>query len=99
MAKKMAKKSAKKKVKGKKPLPPWLAKKMGKKGDEKEAPKKGKKKGNPFAKEKLTEANDIIAFIAAVSSKNYAEAHKYLTGIIEGKLQDRIAHALNTPLF
>jgi len=97
MAKKQAKKSTKKK-----PMPPWLAKKMGKDKETKGAAKP-KAKGNPFAKkgkeEKLTESTGIVEFINAISSKNYAQANKYLQGVIEDKLQQRISASLNEPLF
>lgn len=59
-----------------------------------------KAKGVKVSKEKkLTESTDIVEFISAISSKNYAQANKYLQGIIEDKLQQRISDALNEPLF
>ena len=65
---------------------------------------KGKSKGNPFAKkskkeETVSESTGIKQFINAISSKNYAQANKYLQGVIEVKLQQRISASLNEPLF
>ena len=48
---------------------------------------------------KLMEAAEVAKFIAAISSENYAQANKYLKGIIEDKLQARISASLNEPLF
>jgi len=47
----------------------------------------------------LKESYNIAKFISAVSSKNYADANKYLRDAIELKLQTRIAQAVNQPLF
>ena len=64
---------------------------------------KAKGKGNPFAKkeeeEMVSESSGIVKFINAISSKNYAQANKYLKGIIESKLEKRITQSLNEPLF
>jgi len=48
-----------------------------------------------MAKEKLK----IIKFIEEISSKNYAKAHKYLKSVIEDKIEKRIHHATEKPLF
>ena len=55
----------------------------------------GKKKKRP----PITESGGVVAFINAISSKNYAQANKYLHSVIEGKLQQRISASLNEPLF
>lgn len=55
---------------------------------------KAKKKKTP-----ITESKGIVAFINAISNKNYAQANKYLKGVIEDKLQQRISASLNEPLF
>ena len=55
---------------------------------------KAKKKKTP-----ITEAKGIVAFINALSNKNYAQANKYLKGVIEDKLQQRLSASLNEPLF
>lgn len=54
--------------------------------------------------EEAKRANDetkkqISKFISAVSDKNYAEANKYLQGVVEDKLQQRIDSATEKPLF
>lgn len=59
----------------------------------------GKGKGKKKKKAPITEAEDVVAFINAISSKNYAQANKYLHSVIEGKLQQRISASLNEPLF
>ena len=45
------------------------------------------------------EKNKIIRFIQELSSKNYAEAHKYLKGAIEDKIAKKIDNATDKPLF
>ena len=77
------------------------AKKAVKKTAKKDYDKDGKAK---FTKhkgkgKKLMEATEVAKFIAAISSENYAQANKYLKGIIEDKLQARISASLNEPLF
>ena len=57
------------------------------------------KKKKKAPKAPITEAEDVVAFINAISSKNYAQANKYLHSVIEGKLQQRISASLNEPLF
>lgn len=47
----------------------------------------------------IKESFNIAKFITAVSSKNYASANKYLRSAVEQKLQQRIAQAVNQPLF
>ena len=61
---------------------------------------KGMKKTSPKRKKKvLKDSVEVSKFITAISSKNYAQANKYLKGIIEAKIQNRINLALNEPLF
>ena len=43
--------------------------------------------------------NKIIKFIQELSSKNYAEAHKYLKSVIEDKITKKINNATEKPLF
>lgn len=50
-------------------------------------------------KEIVSESNGIAQFIAAISSKNYALAHKYLTSVVNDKIKERINKAVSTPLF
>lgn len=57
---------------------------------------KSKKKAKAKA---LKESSDIAQFIYAISSKNYAQANKYLVRVVESKLCERIDQAINTPLF
>lgn len=48
----------------------------------------------------LSESDQSITkFITAIIAKNYAEANKYLTGIVQDKLQKRISANLEQPLF
>ena len=58
----------------------------------KKAPSKRKKKV-------LKDSVEVSEFITAISVKNYAQANKYLKGIIESKIQNRINLSLNEPLF
>lgn len=57
---------------------------------------KGKRKGK---KTPITESESIVAFINAISSKNYSQANKYLKGIMDSKIENRISASLNEPLF
>ena len=41
----------------------------------------------------------ISKFIAEVSNKNYAKAHKYLKSLIEDKITKKIDKATDKPLF
>jgi len=50
-------------------------------------------------KEVQNESIGITAFINAISAKNYALAHKYLTGVVNDKLKARIDKAASKPLF
>ena len=50
-------------------------------------------------KKVLKDSVEVSKFITAISAKNYAQANKYLKGIIEAKIQNRINSALNEPLF
>ena len=86
------------------------AKKVAKKMPEKEIdkflkkkPKKAAKKAakkTPTSKKKkpLTESN-ISLFIDCILEKKYDDASKYLTSILNSKLQERIEKELATPLF
>ena len=47
----------------------------------------------------LEESNKIEELISAISSKKYALANKYLTDIINDKLQNKISLSLDQPLF
>lgn len=47
----------------------------------------------------IKESQDIAAFIAAISSKNYAQANKYLQLAINEKIKTRISKAASKPLF
>lgn len=104
MAKKTAKKDYDKDGKLESPSEEYkgVKSKAIKKAVGKKAPKT-KGKGNPFAKkedeEMVSESSGIVKFINAISSKNYAQANKYLKGIIESKLENKITKSLNEPLF
>lgn len=50
-------------------------------------------------KARMSTKNKIGKFISAVSSKNYAEAHKYLQSAVEDKLLVRVNSATDKPLF
>lgn len=41
----------------------------------------------------------INKFISSVSDKKYADAHKYLQGVVEDKVLTRITKATDKPLF
>lgn len=51
------------------------------------------KKANEETKQQISK------FISSVSDKNYAEANKYLQGVVEDKIQNRINNATEKPLF
>lgn len=70
---------------------------MAKKTAKKDYDKDGKLESP--SEEMVSESSGIVKFINAISSKNYAQANKYLKGIIESKLEKRITQSLNEPLF
>ena len=43
--------------------------------------------------------NKITKFIQEISSKNYAQAHKYLKSVVEDKITKKINAATEKPLF
>lgn len=47
----------------------------------------------------INESHNIAAFIAAISSKKYAQAHKYLKLVVNEKIKNRISKAASKPLF
>jgi hypothetical protein len=53
----------------------------------------GKKVITPETKQQINK------FISSVSDKNYADAHKYLQGVVEDKVLTRITKATDKPLF
>lgn len=61
--------------------------------------KQGKQKKVKQKRKKLTESQVVSLLISAVSHKKYAEANKYLKGIINSKIKERIRKAVETPLF
>jgi len=61
--------------------------------------KTSKSKEMSDTKKPITESKNISNFITAISTKNYAQANKYLKDVIEAKLQARISASLNEPLF
>jgi len=75
------------------------------------AKKKGKGSYNRKAKNKnsveqlnddkgvFSENQQISMFIKCILEKKYNDANKYLTGILNSKMQSRIEDELNTPLF
>ena len=67
---------------------------------EKATGNKAKKKATGTkAKKKLNESESIAAFINSISGKNYSQANKYLKGIMDSKIENRISASLNEPLF
>ena len=47
----------------------------------------------------MDQKTKISKFIQELSSKNYAQANKYLRGVIEDKIKTRINTASEKPLF
>ncbi len=47
----------------------------------------------------LDESLEISLFVDAIMEKNYADAYKYLSNVVESKLQAKIAQEISTPLF
>jgi SLT domain-containing protein len=87
----MGAKKGKKGIKG-------AAKKTAKQMPKKEIKKFLKKKGDED-EETFNTSSNISKFITSISSKNYADANKYLKAAIETKLSARINKAANQPLF
>jgi hypothetical protein len=73
-------------------------KKKPKKAAKKAAKKATKKTPTSKKKKPLTESN-ISLFIDCILEKKYDDASKYLTSILNSKLQTRIEKELATPLF
>jgi stalled ribosome alternative rescue factor ArfA len=63
------------------------------------AHKTKKGKGSYNRNQELHENNDITAFINCIFEKNYNAANKYLTDVLNSKIQQRIENELSTPLF
>ena len=61
--------------------------------------KEMKREKKKLKKGTYSESADIARFITAVSSRNYAQANKYLKAVVEQKIQERIQASLNQPLF
>ena len=64
-----------------------------------EKQKKFLKKQGDEDEETINTSSNISKFITSISSKNYADANKYLKAAIETKLSARINKAVNQPLF
>jgi hypothetical protein len=60
-----------------------------------------KKKAAKSATKKsvVKESQAIKGFITSISTKKYAQAHKYLKQIVEDKIQTKITSSLHKPLF
>jgi hypothetical protein len=95
MAKKLAKKDYDKDGKLESPTDEY----MGVKDRAIKSARGMKKTSSKRKKKVLKDSVEVSKFITAISSKNYAQANKYLKGIIEAKIQNRINSALNEPLF
>ena len=50
-------------------------------------------------KSTITENNHIQLFIKSIIEKNYAEANKYLQGVLDEKLKSRIYNSATNNLF
>ena len=61
--------------------------------------KKSEQAEESKAKCKINENSMITSFINRIFEKNYNAANKYLTDILNSKLQKRIEDELITPLF
>jgi hypothetical protein len=59
----------------------------------------GKKIIRESIEENLTEKTHILQFINSITRKNYAQANKYLSMIVEDKIRTKINSSLNQPLF
>ena len=64
-------------------------------------PRGNKRSANKHSKDgtNINESSNIAAFIAAISSKKYAQAHKYLKLVVNEKIKNRISKAASKPLF
>lgn len=63
--------------------------------------KKVRAAGKAEAKKTAEEDEEVALnnFIHSVGTKNYAEAHKYLTAVINNKISNRIEAETSNPLF
>ena len=95
MAKKLAKKDYDKDGKVEAPTKEY----MGVKDRAIKLATRNKKAPSKRNKKVLKDSVEVSEFITAISVKNYAQANKYLKGIIESKIQNRINLSLNEPLF
>jgi len=59
----------------------------------------GKAEAKAPMKEEDEESVAISNFIQCVGDKNYAQAHKYLTDVVNNKIANRIEVAASQPLF
>ena len=50
-------------------------------------------------KHTMNEDNNIQQFIKSIIQKNYAEANKYLQGVLDEKLKSRIRNSAKNRLF
>ena len=50
-------------------------------------------------KQVLSEKQTVLRFVDALMSKNYKDAHKYLTNTVDSRLRARIGSQLDKPLF
>lgn len=80
-------------MRGKMPPPSQVHKK------EKGAGSYDRKKDKKEDKETFDESAELGLFVDAILEKNYAEAYKYLSSVVDSKLQARIAQEVSTPLF
>jgi stalled ribosome alternative rescue factor ArfA len=85
----------------KKPLPPTQVhdKKKGKGSYNRKAKNKTSVEQLNDDKGVFSEDQEISLFIKCILEKKYNDANKYLTGILNSKMQARISDELNTPLF
>lgn len=58
-----------------------------------------RKKDKKEDKETFDESVELGLFVDAILEKNYAQAYKYLSSVVDSKLQAKIAQEVSTPLF
>lgn len=58
-----------------------------------------RKKESTYKDEPITEEHALGLFIDCIDEKNYSDAYKYLSRVVEGKLKDKIEAEYQLPIF
>lgn len=58
-----------------------------------------RKDDKKYKEEPITEEHALSLFVDCIMEKNYADAYKYLSRVVDAKLADKIEQEISTPLF